>query len=358
MRVLAHPLRQQLLIMLHKHGVSSPRELAERSGERLPNVSYHMRVLRDAGCIELVRTEPRRGAIEHFYRASARPILDDAQWAQLPISVRRALFGQTLRELWDDVLAAANTGGFDDPQAHVSRTWFQLDEIAWNELVDVMAGVLDKAFELHAAVRGATRPRRRPGERAAGSRWACCCSSVPRRRRRSRSRRSARRPARASAAPGHASSARICSSRRRARWRRTFTVPSGIDTAPAIRRVRLIVAIAARDQLAVDRGELGDGGGDGEALDRLVGARRLGRVVARGHGRRAPARGQPGGLALADAAQPRPRPGGVVALVAHAPRAHRGFLRDVLRVLARRRPADGLTLTEADDRDPVPVARW
>jgi len=149
-RVLAHPLRQQLLIMLHKHGVSSPRELALRSGERLPNVSYHMRVLRDAGCIELVRTEPRRGAIEHFYRASARPILDDAQWAGLPIAVRRALFGQTLRELWDDVLAAANTGGFDDPQAHVSRTWFQLDEIAWNELVDVMAGVLDTAFELHA----------------------------------------------------------------------------------------------------------------------------------------------------------------------------------------------------------------
>jgi hypothetical protein len=109
-----------------------------------------VRVLRDAGCVELVRTEPRRGAIEHFYRASARPILDDAQWSQLPISVRRALFGQTLRELWDDVLASANTVGFDDPQAHVSRTWFQLDEIAWNELVDVMAGVLDTAFELHA----------------------------------------------------------------------------------------------------------------------------------------------------------------------------------------------------------------
>jgi DNA-binding transcriptional ArsR family regulator len=149
-RVLAHPLRQQLLIMLHKYGVSSPRELAERAGERLPNVSYHMRVLRDAGCIELVRTKPRRGAIEHFYRASARPILDDDQWASLPISVRRALFGQTLREMWDDVLAAANTGGFDDPQAHVSRTWFQLDEIAWNGLVQEMADMLEKAFALHA----------------------------------------------------------------------------------------------------------------------------------------------------------------------------------------------------------------
>ena len=30
--------------------------------------------------VELVRTEPRRGALQHFYRATARPILDDDQW--------------------------------------------------------------------------------------------------------------------------------------------------------------------------------------------------------------------------------------------------------------------------------------
>ena len=149
-RALAHPLRQRLLILLHKHGEASPRELALRTGERLTNVSYHVRILRENECVELVRTEPRRGAVEHFYRATARPILDDRQWAQLPITVRRALFGQTLREIWDDVLAAAGGTGFDDPQCHVSRTWFQLDEIAWNELVDSLAGVLDRAFELHA----------------------------------------------------------------------------------------------------------------------------------------------------------------------------------------------------------------
>jgi DNA-binding transcriptional ArsR family regulator len=149
-RALGHPLRQRLLILLHKHGESSPRELALRTGERLTNVSYHVRILRENECIELVRTEPRRGAVEHFYRATARPILDDRQWAQLPVNVRRALFGQTLQEIWDDVLAAADSTGFDDPQCHVSRTWFQLDEIAWNELVDALAGVLDRAFELHA----------------------------------------------------------------------------------------------------------------------------------------------------------------------------------------------------------------
>lgn len=149
-RALGHPLRQRLLILLHKHGESSPRELSERSGEKLGNVSYHMRILRENECVELVRTVPRRGAVEHYYRAIARPILDDRQWSQLPVSARRALFGQTLSEIWDDVVAASEANGFDDPQVHVSRTWFELDEIAWNELVDLLAGVLDRSFELHA----------------------------------------------------------------------------------------------------------------------------------------------------------------------------------------------------------------
>src|SRR3954465_3744113 len=90
------PLRQRLLILLHKYGESSPRELALRSGEPLGNVSYHVRILNDKAWGELVRTEPRRGAVEHFYRATARPALDDTQWTQLPAPVRRALFGQSL----------------------------------------------------------------------------------------------------------------------------------------------------------------------------------------------------------------------------------------------------------------------
>jgi DNA-binding transcriptional ArsR family regulator len=158
---LGHPLRQRLLILLHKHGEASPRELAELSGERLGNVSYHIRVLRDTECIELVRTEPRRGAIEHFYRATSRPMLDDRQWSQLPVSARRALFGQSLRDLWSDVLVAAEGSGFDDKQAHVSRSHLDLDEVAWNELVDILASALERGFELQAetaARRGKGRP--------------------------------------------------------------------------------------------------------------------------------------------------------------------------------------------------------
>jgi DNA-binding transcriptional ArsR family regulator len=164
---LGHPLRQRLLILLHKRGEASPRELAGLSGERLGNVSYHVRVLRDAGCCELVRTEPRRGAVEHFYRATARPMLDDRQWAQLPVSARRKLFGQTLRDLWSDAFMAAEGTGFDDEQAHVSRSHLDLDEEAWSELVDLLASVLDRGFELQTetAARRTNRPSDAPPDR-------------------------------------------------------------------------------------------------------------------------------------------------------------------------------------------------
>ncbi len=50
---------------------ASPNDLAERLGEPLGNVSYHVRRLQSFGLIELVRTAQRRGAIEHFYVLAA-----------------------------------------------------------------------------------------------------------------------------------------------------------------------------------------------------------------------------------------------------------------------------------------------
>ena len=70
-KALAHPLRVQLLAALNE-GVASPNELSKKLDEPLTNVSYHVRMLHDLGCIELVETEPRRGALEHYYRAIVR----------------------------------------------------------------------------------------------------------------------------------------------------------------------------------------------------------------------------------------------------------------------------------------------
>jgi DNA-binding transcriptional ArsR family regulator len=74
---------------------ASPSELAEELGEPLGNVSYHVRLLHELGLIDLVGTTPRRGAIEHHYRA--RPdrhlrvldlLLDARGWDELGAELR------------------------------------------------------------------------------------------------------------------------------------------------------------------------------------------------------------------------------------------------------------------------------
>jgi hypothetical protein len=62
----------------------------------LEHVGYHVRVLRELGCIELVRTARRRGAIEHFYRAVERPYLTDREWKPLSRVVVKFSDGGTL----------------------------------------------------------------------------------------------------------------------------------------------------------------------------------------------------------------------------------------------------------------------
>src|SRR5262245_33576712 len=119
-RVLSHPLRPQILQILTRRGEASPNEIAAELDVPLGTLSYHTRLLRDAGWIELVREVPRRGAVEHFYRAVERPFLDDTQWGDLPLGLRRRLASMTIGEVLRSASAAAGGGGFDEPGAHVA----------------------------------------------------------------------------------------------------------------------------------------------------------------------------------------------------------------------------------------------
>src|SRR6476619_7074984 len=114
-KALAHPLRARILQRLGER-VASPGDLAVELDAPLGGVRYHISMLRDYDCVELVRTEPRRGALQHFYKATARPNLDDAQWRTLPAQLRRELAGETVGELVSDLASAADAGTLDDPE--------------------------------------------------------------------------------------------------------------------------------------------------------------------------------------------------------------------------------------------------
>jgi DNA-binding transcriptional ArsR family regulator len=149
-KAISHPLRHRILVRLNED-VLSPNDLASELGESLGRVSYHVRTLADAGAIELVRTVPRRGAVQHFYRAVVRAWFSDQDWERLPRTTRRTIFGQHLGRIWADAVAAAQADGFDHPQAHVSFSWVDLDAQGMTDVADLLRETLERALAIQAA---------------------------------------------------------------------------------------------------------------------------------------------------------------------------------------------------------------
>jgi DNA-binding transcriptional ArsR family regulator len=150
LKALAHPLRLQILEVITDRGEASPLEVARTLGQPLGTVSHHTRVLRDLRCIELSRTEPRRGAVEHYYRPAMLPFLDDEQWERLPVTLRRGLAGQLFRRIFSEASVAGGQGGFDPPGAHIDRLPLDLDEEGWRDLSAALVELLKRTQDIQA----------------------------------------------------------------------------------------------------------------------------------------------------------------------------------------------------------------
>jgi Helix-turn-helix domain len=145
-KALAHPVRQQLLMAYHQ-AVTSPSELAVKLGRPLNEVAYHTKRLVEMECVELIRTE-RGPGVKHFYRATVRAEIEDADWRRLPRGLRRTLAAPTLSQVVKEARLAASRGVLDADDAHFSRVPLELDDAGWGELSELLADVVERAQEL------------------------------------------------------------------------------------------------------------------------------------------------------------------------------------------------------------------
>ena len=123
--------------------------LSEELGIPLPKLSYHVRRLAELDCLELVETKPRRGAIEHFYVASAQRGWDNEEWAQLPLHEREVITDESVAAIWADIADADAAGTLDSRlDRHITRSPLQLDEEGWSILETKLCEVLEEAAEI------------------------------------------------------------------------------------------------------------------------------------------------------------------------------------------------------------------
>jgi len=149
-KALAHPLRVEILTILNER-MASPNELSKELDEGLSQVSYHVKVLKDFECIEMVKTEPRRGAVEHYYRATERSFMDDREWKALPDSIKPGVSASMFKMVVADVVSAINGGSFNSrDDVHLSWTPGVVDEQGWQESVELVNETLERAIAIHA----------------------------------------------------------------------------------------------------------------------------------------------------------------------------------------------------------------
>ncbi len=130
--------------------VASPKEIADELGEGLSQVSYHVSVLRKCGLIELDHTVPRRGAVEHFYRAATPTLIPPDAWRNLPARVRKSISLRILQEFFDDACASAEAGLFDKRPGELGWTPLILDPPGLSALGRLSRDFLEAVFVLQA----------------------------------------------------------------------------------------------------------------------------------------------------------------------------------------------------------------
>jgi DNA-binding transcriptional ArsR family regulator len=143
MKAMSHPLRAAILRVLNER-TASPAELARELDDHLHNVSYHTKRLEQLGCVELVKERHVRGAVEHFYRATTRALVDSSEWEALDPVIKEDLVGETMQQILDDFVASAKAKivGADN-DFWLTRTPLVLDEKGLREA----KAIHERAFE-------------------------------------------------------------------------------------------------------------------------------------------------------------------------------------------------------------------
>jgi hypothetical protein len=146
-KVLADPLDLQIMDELNTREMSPKRFHAEWEGATVSSFSRRLVKLKNDGWAQLVREETggeRRGATEHFYRASGPAFVDSDSWAGVPDPLKATATWRTFEQLRERVKEALDVGTFDArTDRHLTWSLLLLDQAGWEEVV----GAVDAFFE-------------------------------------------------------------------------------------------------------------------------------------------------------------------------------------------------------------------
>lgn len=150
-KVFADPLRMKILAECNMRELSPKLFYKEFGGGSLPRVSRAFDVLAEYGWLSPTRTETggkRRGAVEHFYRATESAVFDEDIWPDVPDSMKALVSWRILETLTQQMREAMEAGTIDAREdRHLTWTPLRLDQQGWENVIARVDAIFHFLFE-------------------------------------------------------------------------------------------------------------------------------------------------------------------------------------------------------------------
>lgn len=131
----SHPTRLHALVFLSERPAGTAREIAEHIGLPTNNVSHHIKVLMDLGCVEIAS-------------------IDQAHGGRVAQSSEKLSFVATLMRLISEDFAQAMLHGtlYDPDNNHLSRSPMNVDDEGWKEVIAILDEAVEELFRVQEGV--------------------------------------------------------------------------------------------------------------------------------------------------------------------------------------------------------------
>jgi hypothetical protein len=150
-KVFADPLRMKILAECNMREMSPKGFYGEFGGGSLSRVSRAFDLLAEYDWLEETRTETggkRRGAVEHFYRATESAVFDEAIWPDVPDSMKALVSWRILETFNRQAREAMEAGTMDArDDRHFSWMPLRLDFQGWKAVIDKVDALFHWLYE-------------------------------------------------------------------------------------------------------------------------------------------------------------------------------------------------------------------
>lgn len=147
---LSHPYRVRALHVMNQR-LASASDVAGEIGANVSVVSYHVKQLEKIGFVERVKSVPRRGAVEHYFKGTGRMIFKADEWVLIPEPIRAGVVGQELR-ITGDLLSESLVSETFERRAdrHHSLQEPLVDEQGWTDAMKALETCMCRVAEVQA----------------------------------------------------------------------------------------------------------------------------------------------------------------------------------------------------------------